>query len=97
MENFVASELTKKGYELRFWRTKSGAEVDFVLETRDSPLSLEVKAGTTEVPGKSLRSFIKKYRPKEAYVFHTGNVHTMKVEETEVSFLPLYALPLLDW
>ncbi len=97
VENFVASELTKKGYELRFWRTKSGAEVDFVLETREGLLPLEVKAGTTEVPGKSLRSFIKKYRPKVAYVFHSGNVHTMMVEEIEVRFLPLYALPLMDW
>ncbi len=97
MENFVASELTKKGYELRFWRTKSGAEVDFVLETGEGPLPLEVKAGTTRVVGKSLRSFIKKYRPEVAYVFHTGNVRSTVVEGTEVLFLPLYALPLLDW
>lgn len=97
MENFVASELTKKGYELRFWRTKSGAEVDFVLETGEGPLPLEVKAGTTEVPGKSLRSFIKKYRPKVAYVFHGGNVRSIVVEGTEVRFLPLYALPLMEW
>jgi len=50
MENFVASKLTKKGNKLRLWRTKSGAEVDFVLETGEGPLPLEVKAGTTRVP-----------------------------------------------
>ncbi len=71
--------------------------MDFVLDTREGPLPLEVKAGAADTPGRSFRSFIKKCRPKVAYVFHTGNVHAMKVEETEVSFLPLYALPLLDW
>ncbi len=96
-ENFVASELAKAGYELRFWRTKSGAEVDFVLETRQGPVPLEVKSGMAAAPGRSLRSFLKKYRPKVGYVLHAGNVHSTVIEGAEVRFLPLYAMPLLNW
>lgn len=97
LENFVASELLKRGRELRFWRTKSGAEVDFVIETREGPLPVEVKAGTIAVPGKSLRSFLKKYRPPVAYVLGTGNVRATRVEGTQVRFLPLYAVPFINW
>src|SRR3989338_3602527 len=42
-ENFVATELAYKGYELRYWRTKTGAEVDFVIEKEGRPLPVEVK------------------------------------------------------
>ena len=97
VENFVASELVKRGHELKFWRTKSGAEVDFVIEVREGPLPLEVKAGTGGALGKSLLSFLKKYRPKAAYVLYTGNVQSTAAEGTPVQFLPLYALPFLNW
>ncbi len=95
VENFVASELIKQGHPLRFWRTKSGAEVDFVAETSEGPIPLEVKAGQTRTIGKSLRSFIKKYRPSVAYFLYTGNIATETVEGVRVQLLPLYALPFL--
>ena len=97
LENFIASELLKRGCPLRFWRTKSGAEVDFVIETREGSLPLEVKAGAASVPGRSLRSFLKKYRPTVAYILHTGNLQTKTVERTPVQFMPLYAVSFLEW
>ncbi len=95
-ENFVASELIKAGYDLRFWRTKSGAEVDFVIESQDGPIPIEVKAGETRVPGKSLRSFLKKYRPPRAYILHRGNLQVQTIVETPVYFFPLYAISFLE-
>ena len=96
VENFVASELIKQGHSLRFWRTKSGAEVDFVVETAEGPVPLEVKAGQTRTIGKSLRSFIRKYRPSAAYLLYTGNIATETVEGVRVRLLPLYAVPFLE-
>ncbi len=96
VENFVASELIKQGHPLRFWRTKSGAEVDFVVETAEGPVPLEVKAGQTRTIGKSLRSFIRKYRPSVAYLLYTGNIATETVEGVRVRLLPLYAVPFLE-
>lgn len=97
VENFVASELLKQGHTLKFWRTKSGAEVDFIIETPGGPLPLEVKTGATGVLGRSLQSFLKKYQPPVAYVLHTGNVRTKTVEGIPTRFLPLYAAPFLEW
>ena len=95
IENFVASELLKKGIPLRFWRTKSGGEVDFVIQGNGEVIPVEVKSGVANTPGKSLGSFIKKYRPSKAYVFHSGGVSSLTVSDTKVWFWPLYAVPCL--
>ena len=93
LENLVAGEILKEGEELHFWRTKSGAEVDFVIQGRGGVVPVEVKSGVASNPGRSLVSFIKKYRPSKAYVIHSGEVFSREVEGTVVSFLPFYALP----
>lgn len=73
-EHFVFCELKAHAsysglnYEIRFWRTKSGMEVDFVLG--DGEVAIEVK-GTSRVDAKSLRSlrgFVKEYEPRKAFV-----------------------------
>ena len=96
IENFVASELLKKGIPLRFWRTKSGGEVDFVIQGRGEVVPVEVKSGVAATPGKSLVSFIKKYRPSRAYVFHSGGLSSSEVDGTKVWFWPLYAVSCLE-
>ncbi len=96
LENLVAGEMLKEGKELHFWRTKSGAEVDFVIQERGGVVPVEVKSGLAKSPGRSLTSFIKKYRPSRAYVIHSGETFSKEVEGTLVSFLPFYALPFLD-
>lgn len=97
VENFVAAELLKRGHVLRFWRTKAGAEVDFIIETREGPVPLEVKAGEAKTPGKSLLSFLKKYRPPTAYVLHTGGIGIKTAEGIPIRYLPLYAVSFLGW
>ena len=96
IENFVASELLKKGIPLRFWRTKSGGEVDFVIQGNGEVTPVEVKSGVAATPGKSLVSFIKKYRPSRAYVFHSGGLSFSEVDGTKVWFWPLYAVSCLE-
>jgi predicted AAA+ superfamily ATPase len=42
-ENYVLSEIVKMGIAPKYWRTKSGAEVDFVIELGGKVIPVEVK------------------------------------------------------
>ncbi len=73
-EHFIFMELcahrsyTEKDYEIRFWRTKAGYEVDFVLG--DGEVAVEVK-GSGQVDSSQLRPmrvFIGEYSPRKAIV-----------------------------
>ena len=92
LENFVASQVMKTGAELKFWRTKSGAEVDFVVEEGRKIWAVEVKAGTKVRPGKSLWSFIRKYKPRKTLIIYSGKLSFERVEDVEIIYLPFYAL-----
>ena len=73
-EHFIFSELrahtsySELHYDICFWRTKSGLEVDFVLGNGE--VAIEVK-GTSQVESKALRAmraFIDEYTPHKAIV-----------------------------
>ena len=73
-EHFIFMELSahksynELDYEINFWRTKSGLEVDFVLGTGE--VAIEVK-GTDRVDKRDLRSlkaFAEEYSPRQALV-----------------------------
>jgi len=89
VENAVAVELLKKGLETKYWRSKSRAEVDFVIQDRE-PLPVEVKTGVAKSPGKSLLSFLKRYASKRAFILHRGQASTETRQKTEISYLPWY-------
>ncbi|MFB6167027.1 MAG: ATP-binding protein, partial [Candidatus Nanohaloarchaea archaeon] len=63
-ENFF---FTQAGAELKYWRTKSGAEMDFVID-RNPPVPFEVK--TSARTTKSFRSFQEKYGPEKAFLMN---------------------------
>ena len=68
-ENYVLTELLKIGFTPKYWRTKSKAEVDFIVEKENNIIPIEVKIQTEF--GKierSMQSFIEAYRPKKAIV-----------------------------
>jgi predicted AAA+ superfamily ATPase len=73
-EHFIFTELAahssyrELGYDIRYWRTKSGQEVDFILG--EGEVALEVK-GTSRVDAGELRaltSFRDEYLPKKSIV-----------------------------
>ncbi|MGM0574108.1 MAG: ATP-binding protein [Myxococcota bacterium] len=100
MEGWVFSELHKRFPEpgdVRYWRTKSGAEVDFVVRTRsDRPVGVEVKArraaGRFKL-SRSARSFIGAYRPSDFLLVHRGEAHEETVADTRVRWVPAEELP----
>ncbi len=84
-ENFIFSELVKKGLALKYWRTKAKAEVDFIVEDR---VPVEVKSMLSKpVTGRSLFSFIEKYQPEKAYVFNRNLLKSINVNKTLVHFM----------
>lgn len=44
-ENFVASELIAKGHKLFYWRGKTSAELEFIIESNNKLYPLDVKKG----------------------------------------------------
>ena len=87
-ENFIAAELIKKYRSIKYWRTKSGAEVDFIINKGGNLIPVEVKTQINkDVVGKSLISFIKKYSPKEAYILSTNYTGNRKINTTKLYFL----------
>ncbi len=79
-ENFVVSEMHKKyaykdiGARFYFWRSKSGAEIDLVLQTEQDLHAYEIKYRA----GKKVRfapSFLERYQPVSTAVIDRENFH----------------------
>ena len=88
-ENYVFCELIKADRQVKFWRTKSRAEVDFIV---DDGIPVEVKSLLSRpVIGKSLHSFIAKYRPVKAYILNENLFGEDTVNGTKILFRYLYA------
>jgi predicted AAA+ superfamily ATPase len=91
IHNFLKQETQFTGLDVRYWRTKSKAEVDFILSAGNTvKLPVEVKYKDLDEPKvtKSLRSFIKKYSPEKAVVVNLSLEETIEVENTQVEFIP---------
>lgn len=89
LENFVFSELAKHLEpldDLRYWRTRNGAEVDFVLRRGERIVAIEVKAAEMRRPtiSRSSRSFIEAYRPAALLVVNPGREAEGEIGGTRV-------------
>lgn len=99
LENWVFSELHKRfpgPGDVRYWRTRGGAEVDFVLEPGPARLvGVEVKATTADRPrlSRSTRSFIEAYAPERMLIVHQGEEGRMDADGTKVEFVPAERFP----
>jgi hypothetical protein len=92
-ENFVFLQITYSGKELKFWNTKSSAEVDFILEKEGEIIPLEVKSFLTNNKiTKSFRSFIEKYPIKKGYFFSEIFEGNKKINKTKINFIPFVLL-----
>ena len=90
-ETFVLLHLMqqiKPNMEMRFWRTKKGAEVDFILLINRRPIPIEVKSDLKEpsVPAGML-SFMRAYPGvSNAYVFNETVKQNVKLDGRTVHF-----------
>ena len=79
-------------YAIHYWRTKSGAEVDFVIYKNEAELiPVEVKYRSMSSPSitRGYRSFLKAYQPKQAVVITKDFLGFEQFEQVRVDFIPL--------
>ena len=92
--NILSERLKETSTTINFWRTQDKAEVDFVLNFGNNYIPIEVKYSLIKKPvvSRSLLSFIKKYNPPQAFIVNLGNNDILKIDNTEVIFMPFYSL-----
>jgi len=91
-ENWAFSEIYKTismQDHVKFWRSKAGAEVDFVIEKGEKIYALEVKCSFLKEPriGKSARSFIDAYRPERFAILNMVLEQKIEIGYWPVSFI----------
>lgn len=92
-ENHVASELLKAGLELKYWRTKAKAEVDFIIERGTSTTPMEIKTHLTKPKiGRSLHAYLNTYRPEKAYILSLEYEDSKEVDGHSILFRRLAGL-----
>lgn len=76
------------GGELRYWRTPSGSEVDFVWTRANRAVGIEVKASATWRPefGSALRGLLTDGMVKSGFGIYTG---TAELKDGPLRVLPL--------
>ena len=92
LEGFVFAELAKTVHPLldglSTWRSRAGAEVDFVVEHQGRLLAVEVKAGESRGSlSRSARSFIEAYAPEQLLVVNRAAGPEISVDTTRVRFV----------
>lgn len=96
IENVIFNELFRtreESVEIKFWRTQSKAEVDFILEERKI-LPIEVKYQSfkkIKIPS-GIKNFIKTYSPKTAKVFTKDFSKETKRVNTKICFMPAWKI-----
>lgn len=91
-ENWIFSELLKNselGDTLCCWRSKGGAEVNFVRQRGTRIEAFEAKAGRMAKPrlSRSSRSFIEAYSPEHFFVVTLNSSHQESIGKTLVRWV----------
>lgn len=84
--------------KIHFWRTQSGAEVDFVLyKNEDCIIPIEAKYRTMDRPtiSRSFRSFIEAYQPKYGFFITKDFNKKILIDHCEVHFIAFSRLMTL--
>jgi predicted AAA+ superfamily ATPase len=96
VENIIFAELVKGNAllneELFFWRSKSGAEVDFVLLDGNKMIPIEIKSGPAR-PGllsRSFHAFLDRFSPGIAFFLNRDLFHIETIKQTRVYYLPVH-------
>lgn len=77
-------------FKIHFWRTQSGAEVDFVLyKNHKTIIPIEVKYRTMNraTVSRSFRSFVEAYEPKVAFILTKDLNETIRLHECDIHFI----------
>ena len=88
-ENFVAGQLLKEGRNINYWRTKSNAEVDFVLEEEGRNVAIEVKSTlNSNKASRALMSFKERYSSYRTVVVSEN--YSFFDKQRDIFFMPIF-------
>ncbi|OQX87673.1 ATPase [candidate division KSB1 bacterium 4484_87] len=85
---------SRQNYTVHYWRTTDKAEVDFVIDTGEQIIPIEVKFSQlkTDRVSRSYRNFINAYKPEKGYVVNLNYENEIRISGTKVKFIPFYKL-----
>lgn len=89
-EQFVFTEFQKRNIKLKYWRSKSQAEVDFVYEKEGKIVPVEIKS-SLKAPkvSRSMHSFLTKYETQGAFILTEDFEQRSELKSgKQVQFLP---------
>ena len=92
-ENYVANQLKSNGIDLLYWKGPRNSEIDFLINTNDGIIPIEVKADNN-TQSKSLKVYNELYNPK--YMIRISTKDFGYNPETKIKSIPLYATFLLN-
>ena len=95
VENVVMAGLYERyPDDINYWRTLGQAEVDFIVRVNDLLIPIEVKYSLFKTPSvtRSMRNFITAYRPQRAVVLTKGYWGRIKIDNTNIAFIPVWYL-----
>ena len=77
---------------INYWRTTAKAEVDFILRLDDELIPIEAKYQAFQKPkiSRSLRSFIKTYKPQKTLIITKNFWSHEKIENSTIMFVPAH-------
>lgn len=87
-ENYVATQLISNDVNIFYWKSKDDAEVDFLIETSDGVIPIEVKA-SENTQSKSLKIYDDLYNPK--YKIRISSKDFGYDKNSRIKSIPLYA------
>jgi hypothetical protein len=82
------SRRTAEGTSLRFWKKRSGLEVDFVVVSGNRVLPVEAKWHRRPTVTAGLKIFLQTYRPSRAILATREFTDRKKVDGVPVDFIP---------
>lgn len=91
-ENYVANQLLANEIPLFYWKNKQNVEVDFLIETKDGIIPIEVKS-SDNTQSKSLKIYNTLFDPPYAIRMSTKDFGYNY--ETKIKSVPLYATFLI--
>lgn len=89
-ENFVATELVKKGYVLHYYDYKSRQELDFLVAQNNKINIIEVKSGNDYKRHASLDAILENSNPALGELMVISKFPMQKIGD--IQYIPLYAL-----
>ncbi len=94
VENAVFLRLHQHKSEMahiHFWRTKAGAEVDFIIKQNEKAIPVEVKYTSYAEPRipRGMMSFIESFKPKRGILLTKNYWGIAKTGNTEILFAPV--------